>query len=333
MLFSAQEIKERFRRLRVLVVGDVMTDRYITGRVDRISPEAPVPVVHFQSEENRLGGAGNVALNLAALGAEPILCSVIGDDAEGAQLMGLLPSYRLSQEGIVRSGERPTTVKTRVMAQHQHLIRIDRESDADLSEKEEGLLLGRIREVLDSGDIYLIIFQDYNKGVLTEGVIKTVLSEARKRGILTAVDPKRRNFWAYKGATLFKPNLKEVRDSLPFSIEAKPDSLRQAAAYLRERLENEITLITLSEKGLFIERAGEDRLVGTRPRVIADVCGAGDTAISAAALGMAAGLDLESIAHLANMAGGQVCEKPGVTPVELDELLKEYASFLSPFFQ
>lgn len=315
----------RFAQLQVLVVGDVMIDRYITGKVDRISPEAPVPVVHFQSEEDRLGGAGNVALNMVSLGANPILCSVIGDDAEGQQLSRLLPQNGLSIEGLVSSSERPTTVKTRVMAQHQHLLRIDRESDRDLSEDETTRLLDRIRELLQQREVHLIVFQDYNKGVLTERVIREVLAEAGHRSIPTAVDPKRRNFWAYQGVSLFKPNLKEVRDSLPFAVEADPGSLHAAAAYIRSKLQNEITLITLSDKGLYIEQNGaQEELVGTRPRSIADVCGAGDTVISVAALGRAAGLDMSDIAQLANLAGGLVCERAGVVPVDQGELEREY---------
>lgn len=323
-MLPGPEIMARFAQLQVLVVGDVMIDRYITGKVDRISPEAPVPVVHFQSEEDRLGGAGNVALNMISLGANPILCSVIGDDAEGRQLGHLLPQNGLSTEGLISSAERPTTVKTRLMAQHQHLLRIDRESDHDLSEDETTRLLNRIRELLQQREVHLIVFQDYNKGVLTERVIREVLAEAGSRGIPTAVDPKRRNFWAYKGVSLFKPNLKEVRDSLPFAVEANPGSLHAAAAFIRSKLQNEITLITLSDKGLYIEQNGAQELVGTRPRSIADVCGAGDTVISVAALGRAAGLNMSDIAQLANLAGGLVCEKAGVVPVDQGELEREY---------
>ena len=314
----------RFSRLKVLVIGDVMIDRYITGKVDRISPEAPVPVVRFQSEENRLGGAGNVALNMAALGAQPILCAAIGQDQEGQQLLELLPAQGLSTEGILSSPERPTTVKTRIMAQHQHLVRIDRESDRDLSGRETAQLMDRIRELLDGQAIHLIVFQDYNKGVLTGEVIDEVLREAAKRAIPTAVDPKLHNFWSYKGVSLFKPNLKEVRDSLPFPVEPTPESLHAASAYIRSQLQQDTTLITLSEKGLYIEQNGLHQLVPTRPRSIADVCGAGDTVISVAALGHAAGLDIEAIAHLSNMAGGQVCEKAGVVPVSRQELMEEY---------
>lgn len=321
---SGKDILARFRNLQVLVVGDLMVDRYITGVVSRISPEAPVPVVHFQGEESRLGGAGNVALNMVGLGANPILCSVIGDDAEGRKLRELLPAFQLSTEGLIDSTERPTTVKTRIMAQHQHLIRIDRESVVDLSERETVQFLSRIQDLLRQQKIDLIVFQDYNKGVLTETVIREVLQEASKRKIPTAVDPKRKNFWAYQGVTLFKPNLVEVRDSIPFPVDPEPASLRAAAKYIQDRLHHETTLITLSEKGLYIEQNGIHELVGTRPRSIADVCGAGDTVISVAALGMAVGLDLRVIAHLANLAGGQVCEKAGVVPVNAENLVEEY---------
>lgn len=321
---SGHDILTRFRNLQVLVIGDLMIDRYITGVVSRISPEAPVPVVHFQGEENRLGGAGNVALNMMGLGAEPILCSVIGDDAEGKQLRDLLQACNLSTEGLLSSADRPTTVKTRVMAQHQHLVRIDRESDRDLSDRESERFLEKIQTLTGQRNIDLIVFQDYNKGVLTEKVIREILQIAAKRKIPTAVDPKRKNFWAYEGVTLFKPNLAEVRGSLPFPVEPESGSLQAASSYIHERLHHQATLITLSEKGLYIEQNGIHELVGTRPRSIADVCGAGDTVISVAALGLAAGLDLRVIAHLANLAGGQVCEKAGVVPVDPKGLVEEY---------
>jgi rfaE bifunctional protein kinase chain/domain len=315
---------ERFSHLQVLVVGDLMVDRYITGVVDRVSPEAPVPVVHFQSEENRLGGAGNVALNMLALGAHPILCAVIGDDDNGRELMRLFSNHQLSTDGLFISKERPTTVKTRVMAQNQHLLRVDRECDDDLSGKETELFLSKIMGLLRQRKIDLIVFQDYNKGVLTAEVIHQLIAEARQREIPTAVDPKRKNFWSYKGVNLFKPNLKEVRDSLPFPVDTTPESLQKAAQYIREKLKHETTLITLSEKGLYIEKNALHEIIATRPRSIADVCGAGDTVISVAALGVAAGLNLRTVANLANLAGGQVCEKVGVVPVTRDELLGEY---------
>lgn len=320
----SSNIFNAFNALNVLIVGDVMIDRYFSGSVDRISPEAPVPVVHLQQKENRLGGAANVALNIKALGATPYLCSVIGQDAGAATFMELLPENQLSTKGIFQSQERITTIKTRILAGSQQLLRVDEEITKDLSEKASKAYLDTIYSILEDKDIHVILFQDYNKGVLNEKVIRTIMLEAIKRDIPTAVDPKYKNFWAYKHVTLFKPNLKEIRSQLAMPLDATQDSLAQAAAYVRQQLGNQYTLITLSEKGLFIDKNGENHLLGTRPRSIADVSGAGDTVISVASLGLALGLNIKEIAILSNLAGGQVCERVGVVPVDKQQLQLEY---------
>jgi len=301
-----------------------MIDRYLTGSVDRISPEAPVPVVLLHNRDNRLGGAANVALNLKALGAEPYLCSVTGDDTHGELFAQLLPEAGLSKKGVVASPERRTTIKTRVIASSQQLIRVDEEDRFDLTEKESRLFLERIRNLLESKDIDLILFQDYNKGVLHQTVIREIILEAVKRDIPTAVDPKNKNFWEYKRVRLFKPNLSEIRAQIPMRIDPNPDSLKEAAAYIHRKLDNPLTLITLSEKGLFITDHKEHYLIPALARDIADVCGAGDTVVSVASLGMALGWPLREIAHLANLAGGQVCERVGVVPVNKKQLELEF---------
>ena len=313
-----------FEQLRVLIVGDIMIDRYVHGAVSRISPEAPVPVVQLQQIEDRVGGAANVALNIKAMGATPYLCSVAGSDANGAALMALMAGYGLPSEGIVKSNTRTTTVKTRIIAQHQHLLRLDEEDTHDLSEQETELLIEAINKLLDSTEIHVIIFQDYNKGVLTTPVIQSVMDEAVRRGIPTTVDPKNKNFWAYRQATLFKPNLKEIQQQVSFSVGPEAESLQRAARYIREKLDNRYTLITLSDKGLFIENDGQHLLAPTHPRDIADVCGAGDTVISIASLAVALSLSIEDTALLANLAGGQVCEHVGVAPVDKQQLLREF---------
>jgi rfaE bifunctional protein kinase chain/domain len=318
------ELFKAFEQLTVLVIGDVMIDRYLYGSVERISPEAPVPVVHMQREENRLGGAANVALNIAALGAKSILCTVVGTDENGDQFLDLLPTHQLSSEGVIRSDERPTTVKTRVIAQSQQLMRVDREETHDLSSEESSKFLDNLSKIIDNQYINLIILQDYNKGVLSESVIQAIIALAKKKSIPTAVDPKKKNFWSYRGASLFKPNLKEVRDSLPFPVAPTLESLGQAASAIREKLNNEYTLITLSEKGMYWSDTQEGHLVPTRPRSIADVCGAGDTVISVAALAYAAGLEMQQAVQLANLAGGQVCERVGVVPVDRNQLEVEF---------
>jgi len=306
----ASEIFNSFDRLNVLVVGDVMIDRYLEGEVSRISPEAPVPVVHLKQSENRLGGAANVALNIKALGGTPYLCSLLGEDEFGRQFSELLPEYGLSNKYMVSSTERTTTVKTRIIAQHQHLLRVDSEDTHDLSQSESRH--------------YLKTIQDYNKGVLSHKIINEIILEAIKRDIPTAVDPKFKNFWSYKHVTLFKPNLKEIRAQLPNTVGADLESLKKAAEKLRNKLGNQITLITLSERGLFIDKEGDSLIQPTQERSIADVCGAGDTVISIAAMGLAVGMDIQQIATLSNLAGGQVCERVGVVPVNLEQLKLEY---------
>ncbi len=305
-----------FDNLNALIVGDVMIDRYLKGTVERISPEAPVPVVLLAGRESRLGGAANVALNVQAMGAQARLCSVIGDDPAGDEFLELMKAHGLPTEGILKSAHRITTRKTRVMAGAQHLLRLDEETTEDLVREDEDSLMDKVRSMLDTAPVKVIIFQDYNKGVLTKRVIELVLKEAGARQIPTAVDPKEKNFWAYQGVSLFKPNLREIRRQYPGSVLPEMDSLLAAAAYIRSQTGNRIALITLSEKGVFVEEEGRGVVLPTHARVIADVSGAGDTVISVAALGLALGLPATQLATLANLAGGQVCEKPGVVPVD-----------------
>ena len=323
MVLSEKQLFERFNELNVLIIGDVMIDRYLTGHVDRISPEAPVPIVLQHNRDNRLGGAANVALNVNALGAKAFLCSVVGEDDNAGIFMELLPQSNLSVRGIVKSRARKTTVKTRVMAAGQQLLRVDQEDTFDLSQQEAAQLLQAVHGILDQETIHVIIFQDYNKGVLTPEVISRVIDMAQLKGIPTAVDPKFRNFWAYKGVTMFKPNLREIRNQCSFEIKTRLDSLDNAAAFIKGQLENEISLITLSEQGLYIANAVQSLILPTHVRDIADVCGAGDSVISVAALGLALDMDIQSIANLANLAGGQVCERNGVVPVNKQQLLDE----------
>lgn len=320
---------DAFNQVNVLIVGDVMIDRYLRGVVTRISPEAPVPVVNLEGEDLRLGGAANVALNVRAMGATPILCSVVGDDEDGQIFRQLLPEYGMSNQSIIPSKARRTTVKTRVMAGAQHLLRLDQEDTHDLNDVEAEQLLEVIEQVLDTQEIHVILFQDYNKGILIPKIIREVILESIRRGIPTAVDPKFNNFWAYKQITLFKPNLKEIRAQSPQPVQTTLASLQTAATYIKAQLGNQHTLITLSEKGLFLETAGKGSIIPTEPRAVADVCGAGDTVISIVALGLGLKLDLQETALLANLAGGQVCEKVGVVPVDKEQLQAEYLTIKS----
>ncbi len=318
------EVFRAFEKLNVLVIGDVMMDRYLTGSVDRISPEAPVPVVLLKDAESRLGGAANVALNIKAMGATPYLCSIVGDDEQGKNFLDALPGQGLNAKYMLKSKERRTTVKTRIMAGYQHILRVDTEDTNELSEKEAKTFLKMVQDALDNRAIDVILFQDYNKGVLSTNVIREVLLQAIKQDIPTAVDPKFNNFWAYKRATLFKPNLKEIRAQVPFAVAETEASLQKATAYIRDKIGNEYTLITLSEKGLYIDNSQQGALIPTQPRSIADVCGAGDTVVSVAALGLALRLNMQQVATLANLAGGQVCERVGVVPVDRAQLQAEY---------
>ncbi|MCB2408272.1 bifunctional heptose 7-phosphate kinase/heptose 1-phosphate adenyltransferase [Hymenobacter lucidus] len=314
-----------FNRLTVLIVGDVMMDAYVWGKVARISPEAPVPVVNVSRTEQRLGGAANVALNVQALGATPLLCAVIGEDTGGDQLLELLRDKELSAAGIVRSAFRPTTVKQRILAAGQHLLRIDSEVETDLNADEARLLQQRYESLIDQADV--VIFEDYDKGVLSAGSIAYFIDLARQRGIPTVVDPKKKNFLAYQHCTLFKPNLKELREGLKLEFgdtAADQPEFEAAVQRLREVLQPEIVLVTLSERGVFSESEQSGRsYIPAHLRMISDVSGAGDTVISIAALCVALGLAPPVMAALANLGGGLVCEQVGVVPIEKQRLLEE----------
>ncbi len=313
-----------FSDLRIAVIGDVMIDRYLSGQVERISPEAPVPVVHLQTEENRLGGAANVVLNLHALGAWPLLASVVGTDSHGNAINQLLHQLGLPTQGLVESNSRQTSVKTRIIAQNQQLLRADREDTHDLSETELQQLLSALDGLLQSGSIDAILLQDYNKGVLNPASIALLLAKAIHYKLPVVVDPKKNNFWAYEGVTLFKPNLREIQAQLDFPIRPNREDLDQADRHIRQRLANRYTMITLAEHGVYISDGTHSSILPTQKRQIADVSGAGDTVISIATCALAKGMPLLEIARLANLAGGQVIEKPGVVAVELAQLAEEY---------
>lgn len=321
---QAEQIINKFNDLTVLIIGDVMIDSYLWGITNRVSPEAPVPIVNVTEKEHRMGGAANVALNIMSLGAEPIMLSVIGDDEMGSLYLNLLERRNMSKAGIVQSDKRATSQKTRVISHNQHVVRIDSESAIPLKEEDEKLLITRLNEILDSTKIDVIILEDYNKGILTPAVIKAVIERANKYSIPTAVDPKKDNFFEYKNVTLFKPNLKEFVEGLKLSSipEAKKTWLR-AIQKLRSILNHKYTFVTLSEEGVLIEKEGALDFIPAHIRNIADVSGAGDTVISVASLCLALGASPKMLAELANIAGGLVCEKVGVVPITQNELISE----------
>ncbi|MDX1653379.1 MAG: D-glycero-beta-D-manno-heptose-7-phosphate kinase [Brumimicrobium sp.] len=320
---TAETLFEKFRQQKILVLGDVMIDAYLEGKVSRMSPEAPVPIVDFTSREERLGGAANVALNLLSLGAKVVMCSVIGEDSNGETMMQLLRKREISAEGMVQSKDRQTTVKTRVIGNHQQLLRVDQEQTNDISKTEEDKLLANIELLLKNG-CDAVILEDYNKGVLTERVITETLRLANKFGVPTTVDPKLKNFFAYKGATLFKPNLKELQEGLSryFPITNR-ELFEDAVNELCNRIQCNYLLVTLSEHGVFVKKDDQQHYIPAHVRNIADVSGAGDTVISVATLCLVAGLGADKIAEIANLAGGIVCEEPGVVAIRSEKLLSE----------
>lgn len=321
-------IFDSFNTKRVLIIGDVMVDSYIWGKVERISPEAPVPVVAVQRKENRLGGAANVALNVKALGANSVLAAVIGNDLEGDTFLKLLEQEGLSSEGIMRLN-RPTTVKTRVLGNQHQLLRIDAEDDSELATSDSIVFIERIVKFLRSERFDVIIFEDYDKGLISQNLIESIVSIAKELHILVAVDPKIRNFLSYKNVNLFKPNLKEIKEGLKMDVDPKSlDSLMAADNKLREKLNHTWSLITLSEHGMFASNGEEHCQTPSRPIIISDVSGAGDTVISTAALCLSAGADIETSTYLANLAGASVCEKPGVVSVDAVLLLETAISSL-----
>lgn len=322
------DIFKRFASLNILIVGDVMVDSYWWGKVERISPEAPVPVCAVKKKENRLGGAANVALNVAAMGAGTIICSVVGDDVEGRILEELLRERDIATDGLLFSSERCTTVKTRVLGNKSQMLRIDEETETPLSVSEQTAFLQKINEIIETKKPDAIIFQDYDKGVLTETVISRVIALAKAKSIPTCVDPKKKNFQFYKGVSLFKPNLKELREGLKIDIETpEKETLCRAASLLHEKQGIEKVFITLSEYGVFIvDFTSKEPIAEIQPaylRKIADVSGAGDTVISVASLCMALGLSASETAKISNMSGGLVCESVGVVPIDKEKLLSE----------
>lgn len=321
---AIREIFRSFNNLNVLIIGDVMVDSYLWGRVNRISPEAPVPIVSVHKKERRLGGAANVALNIQALGANPILCSVIGVDHEGQSFLDLLKAQKLSQKGILKSRDRITTVKTRVIGNNSQLLRVDEEIEADIIPTETQQLITLISHIVTHDKIDVIIFEDYNKGLLNPKLISKVTELAKSKGIPTCVDPKKKNFNSYKGVSLFKPNLKELREGIKLDLSGDNiNELQRAVSSYRVKQKIETVMVTLAEKGVITNSRKVKEHVPAHIRSIADVSGAGDTVISVAALCRALRCHDYLTAALANLSGGLVCERVGVVPVDKEQLLEE----------
>ena len=303
---------------RVAVVGDLMLDRYYWGSVVRISPEAPVPVVEVESESTRLGGAANVANNIASLGGTPIMIGVVGDDEAGKSLRLIAAENKFPGEGLLVDSLRPTTVKTRVIAEHQHVVRVDREAKDEISEETQGKILDVLRRNIKSLDA--IIIEDYNKGVIVKSLIHEIVDFAKRNGLIITVDPKFNNFFEYKHVTVFKPNRHETELALGVRLHDQL-SVDQAARALVEKLEAENVLLTLGERGMtLVERGGAAVHVPTMARKVADVSGAGDTVISTLTMALAAGATVREASMLANFAGGIVCGEVGIVPIDVNVL-------------
>lgn len=301
-----------------------MIDNYVWGKVNRLSPEAPVPIVSVYQKEMRLGGAANVALNVQALGANPILCSAIGADVEGTAFLELLKKQKLTQKGILKSRNRPTTIKTRVIGNNHQLVRIDEESEEDITPNETQNLITLINYIIHHDKIDVIIFEDYNKGLITPRLIQKVVELARQKNIPVCVDPKKKNFHAYKSVTLFKPNLKELKEGLKLDFDdISINELQKIVSSYRVKQKMDAVLVTLAEKGVIINTRTSKIHIPAHLRKIADVSGAGDTVISVAALCEALQCDPFLTASLANLAGGLVCEEIGVVPINKNKFLEE----------
>ena len=312
-----EKLFEHFTQLKVAVIGDMMLDTYWWGKVDRISPEAPVPVVAVTKKEQRIGGAGNVALNVQSLGADVSVLSVVGKDDDGEQLVKLLQQNNINTNYLVHSDQRITTNKIRIISRNQHMMRLDAELADDLVKEDEDKLLYAFENFIAAESPHLVILEDYNKGVLTENVIAAIITLCKKHNILTTVDPKRKNFFAYRGVDIFKPNLKEAKEGLNILDETVSlNLLKDIHVLLEEKLLHKISLVTLSEKGVFYQQGNKAAIIPTHIRNVADVSGAGDTVIAVASLVYAVTKDIVLMAELANIAGGLVCEEVGTVAID-----------------
>ncbi|NHQ60479.1 D-glycero-beta-D-manno-heptose-7-phosphate kinase [Chlorobium sp. BLA1] len=316
-----ESLLHTFRNKRIAVIGDIMLDKYIFGHVSRISPEYPVPVVDVTHEDHRLGGAANVALNTLSLGAETMLFGVTGADSNREILLELFRDRGLAADGLICDPSRPTTCKTRILSQNHHITRVDRESRKEIDSDTEEAVLDSLKTVI--GTLDAIVLEDYNKGLLSERLIKSIITTAKKQNIPLLVDPKLLNFFAYRGCTIFKPNLSEMAASLGIAVQNNDREVEEACLRLQEKVQAETIVVTRSEKGMTLYN-GSFTHIGATSMEVADVSGAGDTVIGMLALGAASGIDIITNATIANLAAGTVCQEVGAVPVKPEKLLRAY---------
>lgn len=327
---TPNQLFESFQGMKVGIVGDVMLDTYMWGKVDRISPEAPVPVVAVNKKEYRMGGAANVALNINSLGAATSIISVSGQDDDAVILKNLFEEKSIDTGFFLQSSRRVTTNKIRIISRNQQMMRLDNEITTDLHYEDENRLILAVQNYIAQEKPDIIILEDYNKGVLTELVIQKIIGLCRNNGIITAVDPKRKNFFSYKGVDIFKPNLKEATEGLNLLYtDVNAELLQNIHGSLVERLQHQVSFITLSEKGVFYQKGTQSEIIPSHIRNIADVSGAGDTVIAVASLVYAATRNVKLMAEAANIAGGLVCEVVGTAAINKERLLKECDRLLS----
>ncbi len=320
-MITREELKhvlERAQGLRAVVIGDVMIDKYVYGTVDRISPEAPVPIVNLHHTDIKAGGAANVAVNLAAWGCKTSLIGLVGNDDHASMLTTLLDGHHIQHGWIVSPG-RPTTIKTRVVALSHHLLRIDEESSTYLSGEEEKTAIAGIRSYMRQFDPQLVIIEDYNKGLLTGQIIESIIEYCRDHAVYLAVDPKEKNFFSYKSANLFKPNLREASEARHQTLDI--NDLSDISREWQKVQGIDTVAITLGAQGIFIQDRESGQLIKPDRSIdVVDVCGAGDAVICALALGLSAGLNAEKGGALGNLAGAYVCSHSGVVAVNVREI-------------
>lgn len=316
-----KSIVDGFQNKRIVVLGDLMLDRYFWGKVTRVSPEAPVPVVDIQRETYHMGGAANVASNLKSLGVDAYLCGLVGNDYYGEKFTELATSSGINIEGLFMDDERPTTVKTRVFGNNQQIVRLDTESVKIVSSKAERHILDTMYSIKD---IDAIIFSDYNKGCLSEIVIREIITQARNRNIPLFVDPKYTNFFKYNSVTMIKPNKKETEEALNLKLN-DVESINKAGKLLLEKMKVENVLLTLGAEGMVLFESNQNiSIIPTKARSVADVSGAGDTAIASFASAYTASRNVKVSAQIANVSSGIVCEKPGIVSISKEELLMSF---------
>ena len=318
------ELENSFKNFNVAIIGDMMLDGYLWGDVKRISPEAPVPIVEIDNEFFRFGGAANVALNISELGANAIPFGLLGNDDNASIFKDLVSKANMSADFLITDASRPTTTKTRVISADQQIVRIDKESKEKISDELEQTLFTSLKSNINNIDA--IILEDYNKGVLSKTLISEIIELANKENKIISVDPKFENFFNYKNVTVFKPNLKETEDSFGIKISSKND-IEKIGFKLFEKLNSKYILLTLGADGMAIFENGKPmEIIPTKARKVLDVSGAGDTVISTLTISLLAGATISEATHLANYAGGLVCEEAGVVPIEKEKLFRHLFS-------